>query len=235
MIVWGGWATDRDAYSNTGGKYNPSTDSWTSTSTTNAPPGRYFHTAVWTGNEMIVWGGYHNGGLHGGGRYNPTTDSWIATNTTNAPSARWNHSAVWAASEMIVWGGAYFLTNTGGRYCAQSGPTPTRLGNISTRAFVQTGDDVMIGGFIVQGSEPKRVIIRAIGPELTRYGVPGVLADPRLELHDGAGALIASNDNWGDHDNRRDYHYQSGPRHPEQRPRSRGPKGVGNHRGSASR
>ena len=74
--------------------------------------------------------------------------------------------------------------------------TPSTLGNISTRAFVQTGDNVMIGGFIVQGTEPKRVIIRAIGPELTQYGVPNVLADPTLELHDSTGALIASNDNW---------------------------------------
>jgi len=72
----------------------------------------------------------------------------------------------------------------------------SRLGNISTRAFVQTGDNVVIGGFIVQGTEPKRVIIRAIGPELTQYGVPNVLANPTLELHDGAGALIASNNNW---------------------------------------
>jgi len=82
-------------------------------------------------------------------------------------------------------------------------PTPTpsstpasQLGNISTRAFVQTGDNVVIGGFIVQGTESKRVIIRAIGPELTQYGVPNVLADPTLELHDSSGDLIASNDNW---------------------------------------
>jgi hypothetical protein len=73
---------------------------------------------------------------------------------------------------------------------------PTQLGNISTRAFVQTGDNVLIGGFIVQGSETKRVIIRGIGPELTQYGVPNPLANPTLELHDGTGALIASNDNW---------------------------------------
>ena len=86
---------------------------------------------------------------------------------------------------------------------ATSTPTPTpsatpasRLDNISTRAFVQIGDDVMIGGFIVQGTEPKRVIIRAIGPELTQYGVTDVLADPTLELHNATGALIASNDNW---------------------------------------
>jgi hypothetical protein len=54
----------------------------------------------------------------------------------------------------------------------------------------------MIGGVIVQGTEPKSVIIRAIGPELTQYGVPNVLADPTLELHDSTGALIGSNDNW---------------------------------------
>ena len=64
------------------------------------------------------------------------------------------------------------------------------------RSFVQTGDDVMIGGFIVQGSGPKRVILRAIGPELTQYGVPNPMADPTLELHNASGALIASNDDW---------------------------------------
>jgi len=54
----------------------------------------------------------------------------------------------------------------------------------------------MIGGFIVQGTGLKTVIVRAIGPELTPFGVPDALADPTLELHDGTGALIASNDNW---------------------------------------
>ena len=54
----------------------------------------------------------------------------------------------------------------------------------------------MIGGFIVQGSGPKRVIIRAIGPELTPFGINDALANPRLELHNGNGALIGSNDDW---------------------------------------
>ena len=54
----------------------------------------------------------------------------------------------------------------------------------------------MIGGFIVQGTQPKRVILRAIGPELSQYGVPFPLPDPTLELHDKSGALIASNDDW---------------------------------------
>src|SRR5262245_35601964 len=77
---------------------------------------------------------------------------------------------------------------------AQSGPSS--LGNISTRSFVQTGEHVMIGGFIVQGTGPKRVIIRAIGPEDRKSGMKDVLANPRLELHNQSGALIAANDDW---------------------------------------
>ena len=100
---------------------------------------------------------------------------------------------------MIVWGGSGNgpqSFNTGGRDRAQTPVLLSQLGNISTRAFVQTGDNVMIGGFIVRGSQSKRVIIRAIGPELTQYGVPNPLLNPTLELHDVTGALIASNDNW---------------------------------------
>jgi len=199
MIVWGG--DDGTWLLNSGGRYNCSTDTWMATSTTNAPTARNSHTAVWTGGEMIVWGGYDGGRLNTGRRYDPGTDSWRATSTTNAPTARDHHTAVWTGSEMIVWGGAGIdsqTVNTGGRYCASQLPPqfPPQLGNISTRAFVQTGDDVMIGGFIVQGTEPKRVIIRAIGPELTQYGVPNAMGNPTLELHNSTGALIASNDNW---------------------------------------
>ena len=71
--------------------------------------------------------------------------------------------------------------------------TPGILGNISTRLPVGTGDSVLIGGFIVSGSQQKRVIARAIGPSLP---LPGALADPTLELHDSTGGLIASNNNW---------------------------------------
>ena len=80
-------------------------DTWTETTTTNAPTYRFSHTAVWTGSEMIVWGGGGAGSLNTGGRYNPSTDSWRATSTTNAPSRRGNHTAVWTGREMIVWGG----------------------------------------------------------------------------------------------------------------------------------
>src|SRR6266581_7114209 len=80
---------------------------------------------------------------------------------------------------------------------ANTAPVPgSQLSNISTRAFVQTGDNVMIGGFIVQGTQSKEVIIRALGPELIPFGIPNPLADPTLELHDSTGALIASNNNW---------------------------------------
>jgi hypothetical protein len=70
--------------------------------------------------------------------------------------------------------------------------------NISTRLLVQTGDNVGIGGFIINGTDPKKVILRAIGPSLTAHGVPGALRDPTLELHDHTGAIIAFNDNWRD-------------------------------------
>jgi hypothetical protein len=73
----------------------------------------------------------------------------------------------------------------------------SKLANISTRGLVQTGSDVMIGGFIFgNGTNSEKVIIRAIGPSLT--GVAGVLADPTLELHDHYGTLLMSNDNWQD-------------------------------------
>jgi hypothetical protein len=69
----------------------------------------------------------------------------------------------------------------------------SKLANISTRGLVQTGDNALIGGLIVLGQNPLRVIVRAIGPSLN---VTGKLADPTLELRDGNGALIRSNDNW---------------------------------------
>jgi hypothetical protein len=72
----------------------------------------------------------------------------------------------------------------------------SKLGNISTRGFVQTQDQVMIGGVIVSGQNPIKVIVRAIGPSLTQFGIRNALADPMLDLHNGDGVLIASNDDW---------------------------------------
>jgi N-acetylneuraminic acid mutarotase len=153
MIVWGGYGDGGDAgYLNTGGKYNPSTDSWTATSNTNAPAGRYSHTAVWTGSQMIVWGG--TGFLNTGGRYNPSTNSWTATSTTGAPAGRTEHTAVWTGSEMIVWGGTpdnLSYLNTGGRYnpstnsWAATSTTGAPAGRKSHTA-VWTGSQMIVWG-----------------------------------------------------------------------------------------
>jgi hypothetical protein len=95
-------------YWNTGGRYDPISDSWTATSIVNAPDGRAIHTATWTGSQMIVWGGtFYDGNiepLNTGGIYIPATDSWTPTSTTNVPGGRYRHTAVLTGSEMIVWG-----------------------------------------------------------------------------------------------------------------------------------
>ena len=165
MIIWGGvvpFNFDPASFTNTGGKYDPSTDSWTTTSLTNAPAGRYDHTAVWTGSEMIVWGGYsYDGSDHywnTGGRYNPSTNSWRATSTVNAPSGRESHTAVWTGSAMIVWGGLDVLPNgfphdlnTGGIYNPGTNSwTATSTGGApsarDSHAAVWTGSEMIIWG-----------------------------------------------------------------------------------------
>jgi hypothetical protein len=73
----------------------------------------------------------------------------------------------------------------------------SQLANISTRGFVQTGDNVMIGGFMLGlGSSNVRVAVRGLGPSLSQFGLSNLLADPTLELHDSNGATLASNDDW---------------------------------------
>src|SRR5882762_1173565 len=67
--------------------------------------------------------------------------------------------------------------------------------NLSTRGRIDTGDRVMIGGFIIQGSEPATVILRSVGHSLAAYGISNAISDPTIELHDSSG-VIASNDDW---------------------------------------
>ena len=140
---------------NTLPEINPCTDdTWTSMSITNAPDGRQFHTAVWTGTEMIVWGGSNlSGDLNTGGRYNPSTDSWTATNTSNAPAGRLFHTAVWTGSEMIVWGGSNNSTylDTGGRYNPGTDSwtatsTTNAPGERVLHAAVWTGNEMIVWG-----------------------------------------------------------------------------------------
>jgi N-acetylneuraminic acid mutarotase len=96
-------------------------DTWILTNTL-APLNRAEHTAVWTGAEMIVWGGYSGFYENTGGLYSPATDHWVPTSTTSAPAGRFRHTAVWTGTEMIVWGGRIHIggsssfSNTGGRY-----------------------------------------------------------------------------------------------------------------------
>ena len=121
-------------------------DTWTPTTTTNAPSPRGYHTAVWTGTEMIVWGGFDGTNyLNTGGRYDPVTDTWTATSTTNAPDARRYHTAVWTGTEMFVWGGSsnagYF--NTGGRY-----DPVTNTWTVTSTTSAPSARDQLIGVYI---------------------------------------------------------------------------------------
>ncbi|MBV9008331.1 MAG: NHL repeat-containing protein [Verrucomicrobia bacterium] len=81
------------------------------------------------------------------------------------------------------------------QYLAIEHPTG-QLENISTRAFVGTGEQVLIGGFIISGTAPKQVLIRGLGPTLAHFGVSNVLSDPTLTLHNSAGGIVAFNNDW---------------------------------------
>ena len=136
-----------------GGPSVDCTDSWIATSTINAPQGRFGHAAVWTGSEMIVWGGYDGTYLNTGARYNPSTDSWTATSAANAPTARAVRTAVWTGSEMIVWGGfdGSAWLNTGGRYNPGTDSwTATSTTNApagrTTHTAVWTGNEMIVWG-----------------------------------------------------------------------------------------
>jgi len=172
MLVWGGYGypgCPGFGFCNTGGRYDPATDTWTTISTEGAPSPRSGHTAVWNGTEMIVWGGafigtdrvrvFHNTG----GRYDPVTDTWTATTLAGAPIGRWQHTAVWTGSEMIVWSGVTscddvcHVTNTGGRYDPATDTwTATSLAGASSvrrlPTAVWTGQEMLVWGGEGRGS-----------------------------------------------------------------------------------
>ena len=178
--------------------YDPLTNSWSTRAP--MPTARSGIAAAVVNNELWVFGGEDPETLTINPEvevYNPVTNSW--RQLPDMPSPRHGIWASMIGNKIYMPGGGsaagFGATNTNQIFSVTDLGAPS-LGNISTRSFVQTGDNVMIGGFIVQGTGPKRVIIRAIGPELTQYGITDALANPRLELHNGAGALIGSNDNW---------------------------------------
>ena len=157
---------------------------------------------------MIIWGGHGIYDVQGpyfntGGRYDPRhRQLGNYQHRRRADMVDIGHTAVWTGNELIIWGGENLFhtsSSIGGRYCAPES-LQTQLGNIRTRAFVQTGDNVVIGGFIVQGAGTKRLIIRAIGPEPVHLHItfPMQWLIRPWNCTMAAGALIGSNDNWRD-------------------------------------
>jgi hypothetical protein len=166
MIVWGGGHYDSDIGGDfsfdTGGRYNPLTDTWSPTTTVGAPEAREEHTAVWTGSRMVIWGG-SNGSynpLDTGGRYDPVTDGWTPTSTAGAPFFRQRHTAVWTGSSMVIWGGLYGGIE-GGRYDPATDtwlPTST-VGVPAERWWheaIWTGSRMLIWGGEVDGAPPSQ-------------------------------------------------------------------------------
>ncbi|CAN5748621.1 hypothetical protein BH20VER1_BH20VER1_15530 [soil metagenome] len=176
--------------------FNPTTGSWSSAGSLSVA--RNLHTAtLLPDRRVLVTGGLNTSGVPVASSqlFNPTSGSWSTTGNMN--TARTTHTAnLLPNGNVLVAGG----DGSGGRELASSelyltdGPA-TRPRNISTRARVETDDNVLIGGFIITGSAPKKVIIRAIGPSLAAHGVAGALADPTLQLHKPDGTTMF-NDNW---------------------------------------
>jgi N-acetylneuraminic acid mutarotase len=155
MIVWGGLDANLTPL-NTGARYDPATDTWTPISTTNAPAARANHSAVWTGAEMIIWGGATTGSsgyFSDGARYNPVTNTWTPISNVNAPSARSFHRAVWTGTEMLMWAGQNNtgIQTNGGRYNPAT-DTWTSVSTVNAPAargsysIVWTGAEMIIWG-----------------------------------------------------------------------------------------
>ena len=164
MSVFGGLKIENEIWSSfgDGARYDPRTERWTLLNPKGAPSSRTVHTAVWTGNEMLIWGGRYlpdTTVLQTGASYDPVSDSWTAIPTDGAPAPRAGHAAVWSGNGMIVWGGwdaANDEMNSGGRYNPISKTwLPTTLENAPDARFfnaphsaVWTGHAMFIyGGF----------------------------------------------------------------------------------------
>ena len=123
-------------------------------------------------------------------------ETWTYSTTRVAAAGQFSHTGSVTATPQG--GGANVVA---GDPEHQFGIVPTVLANISTRLRVETGNRVLIGGFIITGNEDKKVIVRALGPSVD---VPGALADPMVEVYNSEGGLIAQNDNWKDAPNRQE-------------------------------
>ncbi|MFO0758197.1 MAG: hypothetical protein U0359_17000 [Byssovorax sp.] len=154
MIIWGGEVKGSPSLTDTGGIYDPMTDTWTPTSTIGAPAARRAHVAAWTGSRMIVWGGFGTGGYQSsGGLYDPETDTWSPMSEAGAPPGRTEAAAVWTGSELLVWGGliAGVAQGSGGRYKPDVDAWVTLSNNGSPQGrtdhtAVWTGSEMIIWG-----------------------------------------------------------------------------------------
>ena len=131
----------------------------------------------------------------GAGTYQPGSDL-----AGTEPRTYFNRAdaGIRTQSTATDFGAAGTYTIVGNASCAVAAVAPATFLNISTRATVQSGDRVSIGGFIITGNAPKRVIIRGIGPSLGARGVSNALQDPVLTLNDSNNSVVAENDNWRD-------------------------------------
>jgi len=158
MIVWGGFSQETfeglTGALRTGGIYDPVANTWQPTSIVGAPSARALHTAVWTGEKMIVWGGNtgHHSILGDGAMYDPESDSWTPVSGIGSPAARALHGAVWTGSRMVVWGGEVKdgedATNTGGVFDPVGdvwAPTPISGAPSARTHFVM----VALGGRVI--------------------------------------------------------------------------------------
>ena len=187
MIVWGGHRTAaNEVFFDTGARYSPATDTWTPMSVAGAPTGRRDHSAVWTGSQMIVWGGQGPGNtlVQTGGRYSPATDTWTATTTTGAPAATSNHTAVWTGSQMIVWG------DTGGARYTPSSNTWSVLATNDAPALrtfhtaVWTGSEMIVWGGLT-GTGITQTGAR-YAPQMNKWRVTTTTGAPAARFQHGA-------------------------------------------------
>jgi hypothetical protein len=172
--------------------YDPSSGTWTATGSLATARSLHTATPLPTG-KVLVAGGYGSSSdLATAELYDPASGNWTATGTLRA--ARQDHTATLLPNGKVL----VAAGSDGGSFLASAElyeqSMPSML-NISTRVRVLTGDKVLIGGFIIAGTEPKTVIVRGIGPSLP---MPGALADPVIEVHGSSGELLATNDNWKD-------------------------------------
>ena|GEM_PF-6221301 len=149
LIIWGG--DYMGGYTSSGWKYNPSTDTWTQMTAINAPQPRSYYSAVWTGTEMIIAGGYNGSALSSAAKYNPATDTW--TPLTAMPTALYNQSAVWTGTEMWTFGGEDGMTTVALGYkfnpATNSWSSIVQIGCPSARKLhsaVWTGSGMIIWG-----------------------------------------------------------------------------------------